>query len=50
MVPGSSRLVLVEGLRFLDERTAVFDAMVEGWTRQQIVAGSSLRQLGLECG
>lgn len=35
VTPGSAGLVLVDGVRFLDERTAVFDAMLEGWSRQQ---------------
>lgn len=34
-VPGSARLVLVNGLIHLDEPTAVFKAMVEGWSLQQ---------------
>jgi len=35
-MPGSAALVLVEGVRHLDEAAAVFDAMVEGWSRQQL--------------
>ncbi|MGH9248982.1 MAG: tyrosine-type recombinase/integrase [Acidimicrobiales bacterium] len=35
-VPGSARLVLVDGLVHLDEATAVFEAMLAGWERQQL--------------
>ena len=34
-VPGSSRLVLVDGVAHLDEERAVFEAMLTGWSRQQ---------------
>ncbi|WP_203433946.1 hypothetical protein [Jiangella asiatica] len=34
-VPGSARLVLVDGVVHLDEETAVFEAMLSGWERQQ---------------
>jgi integrase/recombinase XerC len=34
-VPGSAKLVLVEGVLHLDEAAAVFDAMLSGWSRQQ---------------
>ena len=34
-VPGSARLVLVEGVAHLDEPAAVFAAMLSGWERQQ---------------
>jgi integrase/recombinase XerC len=34
-VPGSARLVLVEGVVHLNEQEAVFEAMLEGWARQQ---------------
>ena len=34
-VPGSAGLVLVEGVVHLDEAAAVFEAMLEGWSRQQ---------------
>jgi integrase/recombinase XerC len=33
--PGSARLVLVENVVHLDPAPAVFDAMLEGWRRQQ---------------
>jgi integrase/recombinase XerC len=34
-VPGSARLVLVDGVIHLDEEAAVFEGMLEGWARQQ---------------
>lgn len=34
-IPGSARLVLVDGVVHLDEETAVFEAMLAGWDRQQ---------------
>jgi integrase/recombinase XerC len=34
-VPGSAKLVLVEGIVHLDEPAAVFEAMLTGWERQQ---------------
>ncbi|WP_454850031.1 tyrosine-type recombinase/integrase [Promicromonospora soli] len=34
-VPGSARLVLAPGVRHLDEPSAVFEAMLTGWERQQ---------------
>jgi integrase/recombinase XerC len=34
-IPGSARLVLVEGVVHLNEPQAVFEAMLEGWARQQ---------------
>lgn len=34
-VPGSASLLLVSGVRYLNEASAVFEAMVEGWSRQQ---------------
>jgi integrase/recombinase XerC len=34
-VPGSARLVLVDGVIHLDEEAAVFEAMLVGWARQQ---------------
>lgn len=34
-VPGSAGLVLVDGVAHLDEASAVFEAMLEGWDRQQ---------------
>lgn len=34
-VPGSSRLVLLDGVVHLDEERAVFEAMLTGWSRQQ---------------
>jgi len=34
-VPGSAGLVLVDGLVHLDEATAVFEAMLKGWSTQQ---------------
>jgi integrase/recombinase XerC len=34
-VPGSAKLVLLDGLVHLDEATAVFEAMLSGWSRQQ---------------
>lgn len=39
--PGSARLMLVPGVAHLNERAAVFEAMVAGWARQQLS-----RQLG----
>ncbi|MFI0037678.1 hypothetical protein ACH4NS_19645 [Streptomyces mutabilis] len=32
---GSARLVLLNGVTLLHPEDAVFDAMLEGWTRQQ---------------
>ena len=34
-IPGSAGLVLVEGLRHLDEPAAVYEGMLSGWGRQQ---------------
>ncbi len=34
-VPGSARLVLVDGVIHLDEAAAVFEGMLVGWARQQ---------------
>lgn len=34
-VPGSAGLVLLDGVAHLDEASAVFEAMLEGWDRQQ---------------
>ena len=34
-IPGSAGLVLLDGIRHLDEEAAVFEAMLTGWTRQQ---------------
>ena len=34
-VPGSAGLVLVDGLVHLDQESAVFEAMLAGWSRQQ---------------
>jgi site-specific recombinase XerD len=34
-LPGAAHLVLANGVVHLDPATAVFDAMLEGWTRQQ---------------
>ena len=34
-LPGAAHLVLPEGVRHLDEEQAVFEAMIEGWRRQQ---------------
>ncbi|RSN44917.1 integrase [Amycolatopsis sp. WAC 04197] len=34
---GAARMMLVEGVSFLDPETAVFEAMLEGWARQQRV-------------
>lgn len=34
-LPGSARLVLVDGVVHLDEERAVFEAMLQGWGRQQ---------------
>lgn len=42
-VAGSARLVLVDGLAHLDEASAVFEAMLAGWERQQMA-----RLLGAE--
>jgi integrase/recombinase XerC len=38
-VPGSSRLVLVDGVVHLDEERAVFEAMLTGWARIAIDSG-----------
>src|SRR5215218_9808969 len=35
--PGSARLVLAEGVSYLDPAPAVFEAMLQGWARQQRV-------------
>jgi len=34
---GSARLVLAGGVSFLDPESAVFEAMLAGWDRQQRV-------------
>lgn len=34
-IPGAAGLVLVEGVRHLDEPAAVFSGMLHGWTKQQ---------------
>ncbi len=34
-LPGAAHLMLVEGVAYLDESAAVFDAMLEGWALQQ---------------
>lgn len=34
-LPGAAHLVLDSGVRYLDPAPAVFEAMLEGWTRQQ---------------
>lgn len=34
-IPGSAGLVLVEGVRHIDEEAAVFEAMLTGWENQQ---------------
>ncbi|MFI6369034.1 hypothetical protein ACIBG0_40725 [Nocardia sp. NPDC050630] len=34
-IPGSAGLVLVEGVRHLDEPAAVFEGMLAGWAKQQ---------------
>ncbi|WP_327008016.1 hypothetical protein OHA72_12510 [Dactylosporangium sp. NBC_01737] len=34
-LPGAAHLVLVDGVVYLDPAPAVFEAMLEGWTRQQ---------------
>ena len=34
-LPGAAHLLLPDGVRHLDEEQAVFDAMLEGWKRQQ---------------
>lgn len=34
-VPGSARLILVPGIAHLDEPTAVYEAMLKGWSNQQ---------------
>jgi len=36
-LPGAARLVLVDGVRLLQPESAVMDAMLEGWARQQRV-------------
>lgn len=46
-IPGSAGLVLVDGVRHLDEPTAVFEAMLTGWENQQksrILAESTIGQ------
>ena len=35
IVPGSASLLLISGVSYLNEASAVFEAMVEGWSRQQ---------------
>jgi site-specific recombinase XerD len=35
MLPGSARLVLVDGVRYLEPQRAAFDAMLDGWAAQQ---------------
>lgn len=40
---GASKLYLTPGLAFLDEEHSVFEAMIEGWSMQQI-GGRGLRQ------
>lgn len=35
-IPGSAGLVLVEGIRHLDEPAAVFEGMLRGWEHQQL--------------
>jgi hypothetical protein len=34
-LPGAAHLVLDSGVRYLDPAPAVFEAMLEGWERQQ---------------
>jgi hypothetical protein len=34
-LPGAAHLTLADGVVHLDQATAVFEAMLEGWTRQQ---------------
>lgn len=34
-LPGAAHLVMADGVLYLDPATAVFEAMLEGWTRQQ---------------
>lgn len=34
-LPGAAHLVLADGVSYLDPATAVFEAMLEGWARQQ---------------
>ena len=34
-MPGAAHLVLVEGVAYFNEASAVFEAMLEGWARQQ---------------
>ncbi|MDJ0363268.1 site-specific integrase, partial [Rhodococcus sp. H29-C3] len=34
-LPGASHLVLAPGVAHLDPKTAVFEAMLDGWARQQ---------------
>ena len=34
-MPGSAGLVLVSGVVHLDQESAVFEAMLTGWARQQ---------------
>jgi site-specific recombinase XerD len=36
-VPGAAHLVLLQGVEYLDPAPAVFEAMLEGWARQQRV-------------
>ncbi len=46
-VPGSARLVLVEGVVHLNEPQAVFEAMLKGWERQQrsrLLGDATIRQ------
>lgn len=37
--PGAAHLVFVDNIAYLDQETAVFTAMLEGWTRQQRTRG-----------
>ena len=44
--PGSARLSLAGGVRFLNEPRAVFDAMLDGWSKQQgsrMLSASTIR-------
>ena len=38
-LPGAAHLVLVDGVAYLDQETAVFTGMLEGWARQQRTRG-----------
>jgi hypothetical protein len=38
-LPGAAHLMLVDGVSYLDPASAVLEAMLEGWARQQRTRG-----------